>query len=90
MPTVELRIVPHDADVDGFFIPAGSFAFYRFADPDDPELVVLETDASTIQLGDEEDLERYRRTFECLWSAAFSAEETAALLRVARDDSKET
>jgi hypothetical protein len=86
---VTLRILPYDAQIDGGYIPSCSFSLYRFADPVDPEMAVLETETSDLHLGDKEDVNRYKLVFDRLWAVAFSPDETTKLLEAGRDDPDE-
>lgn len=88
-PNVTLRILPMDARVEGGYIPSCSFSLYRFADPVDPEIAVLETETSDLHIGDEESVNRYKLVFDLLWAAACSPEDTVKLLESGRDSADE-
>jgi len=90
LPTVTVRVLPFDRPIADHYLPASSFTYFRLADPVDPELVVLDTESSGLILGDKEDVSHYKRLFERLREAAFSAEESLALLMEARDDLEES
>ncbi len=89
LPAVTLRVLPYDAEIEGHYIPPCGFALFRFADPVDPELITLETETSDLHLGDEEDLDRYKASYDQMWQAAFSPEDSVSLLTAARDDQEE-
>ncbi|HEY9388379.1 MAG TPA: helix-turn-helix transcriptional regulator [Mycobacteriales bacterium] len=89
LPNVTLRVLPYNAHIDGCYIPSCSFSLYRFADPVDPEIAVLEMETSDLHLGDKEDVDRYKLIFDHLWAAALSPDETAGLLEACRDDPDE-
>ncbi|MGH4020354.1 MAG: helix-turn-helix domain-containing protein [Pseudonocardiaceae bacterium] len=80
LATVTLRVLPLDARIGDYYVPHGSFSLFRFADPDDPDIVVLETLTSDLHLGDEEDVCRYRLVFDWLAAAALPPEESVTLL----------
>lgn len=88
-PNVTVRILPMEARIDGGYIPTCSFSLYRFADPVDPEIAVLETETSDLHIGDEEGVNRYKLVFDLLWAAAFSAEDTVKVLEAGRDTPEE-
>jgi hypothetical protein len=90
LPTVTVRVLPFDRPLVGHYLPASSFTYFRLDDPVDPELVVLDTESSGLILGDKEDISHYKRLFERLREAAFSPEESLALLRAVRDDAEES
>ncbi len=80
LPSVTLRVLPFAARIGEFYLPHTAFSLYRFADPDDPEMVVLETLTSDLHLGDEEDLTRYKLIFDWLADAALTPEESVTFL----------
>ncbi len=80
LPSVTLRVLPFAARIREFYLPHTAFSLYRFADPDDPEMVVLETLTSDLHLGDEEDLARYKLVFDWLADAALTPEESVTFL----------
>ncbi|MGH3855832.1 MAG: helix-turn-helix domain-containing protein [Pseudonocardiaceae bacterium] len=79
-PTVTLRVLSLDARIGDYYVPHSSFSLYRFADPEDPDIVVLETLTSDLHLGDEEDVSRYRMLFDWLAAAALAPEESVTFL----------
>ncbi|MGH3873448.1 MAG: helix-turn-helix domain-containing protein [Pseudonocardiaceae bacterium] len=79
-PAVTLRVLPLDARIGDYYVPHTSFSLYRFADPEDPDIVVLETLTSDLHLGDEEDVSRYRLLFDWLAAAALPPEESVTFL----------
>ncbi|MGH3718234.1 MAG: helix-turn-helix domain-containing protein [Pseudonocardiaceae bacterium] len=79
-PTVTLRVLPLDARIGDYYLPHSSFSLYRFADPEDPDIVVLETLTSDLHLGDEEDVFRYRLLFDWIAAVALPPEESATFL----------
>ncbi|MGH3322688.1 MAG: helix-turn-helix domain-containing protein [Streptosporangiaceae bacterium] len=87
LPNVTLRVLPFDARVADYYVPHTSFLFFRFADPDDPEVVLLETLTSDVQLADEDDIARYRLVFDWLRAAALPPDESIAFLAALADRS---
>lgn len=89
LPNVTLRVLHFEDPVADFWVPPCAFSLYRFADPEDPEVVMLETHSSDIQLGDVEDVKPYQTAFDRLRDAALSLEESIAMIESARDDLEE-
>jgi hypothetical protein len=89
LPTVTVRMLPCDAPTAQDYIPSSAFIYYRLADPVDPELVVLDTESSSLVLSDNEDVTHFRRLFEAIRAAAFPADDTLEMLRAARNDPEE-
>ncbi|MEV0843445.1 Scr1 family TA system antitoxin-like transcriptional regulator [Actinocatenispora sera] len=57
MPNVSsVRVLLLDHPVSNFFVPHSSFGMYRFADPDDPTLVVLETVTRDVEIRDKDEI----------------------------------
>ena len=79
-PTVTLRVLPLDARIGDYYMPHSSFSLYRFADPEDPDIVVLETLTSDLHLGDDEDVSRYKLLLDWLAAAALPPEESVTFL----------
>lgn len=80
LPAVTLRVLPLQAQIGDYYVPFVSFSLFRFADPEDPDMVVLETQTSDLHLGDEEDVSRYRLLFDWLAAAALPPEESVTFL----------
>jgi hypothetical protein len=89
LPTVTVRVLPHDAPVAKFYVPTSAFVYFRLADPVDPELIVLDTESSSLVLSDNDDVTHYRRLFEAIREASFPADDSLELLRAARDNPEE-
>lgn len=80
LPSVTLRVLPLTAQIAEFYVPHTSFSLYRFTDPEDPDIVVLETLTSDLHLGDDEDVSRYRLLFDWLVAAALPPEDSVTFL----------
>ncbi|MQA25150.1 MAG: helix-turn-helix domain-containing protein [Micromonosporaceae bacterium] len=89
LPNVEVRLFPYDGHTEGHYLPLCSFSLYRFADPSDPELALLETGTSDLVLGDEEDVSRYKLIFKHLWETALDPDTTRNSLTNAWQHSEE-
>lgn len=89
LPNVTIRLLHYEDPVADYWVPPCAFSLYRFADPEDPEVVMLEAHSSDIQLGDVEDVKPYQMAFDRLRDAALSPEESIAMIEAARDDVEE-
>lgn len=81
---VTVRVLPFGAEPEHYAFPFTSFSIYEFRDPADPRIVAVETDSSDMHLGDQEDLDRYRLTFERIDAAALDPDQSARLIEGAR------
>jgi transcriptional regulator with XRE-family HTH domain len=80
LPTATLRVLPLNTQIGEYYVPHSSFSLFRFADPEDPDIVVLETVTSDLHLADEEDVSRYRLLVDWLAAAALPPEESVTFL----------
>ncbi|MBN1171133.1 MAG: helix-turn-helix domain-containing protein [Micromonosporaceae bacterium] len=80
-PHVTVRVVPLDASLPYHAAALNSFTVFHFADLDDSDLVSVETETSDVQLGDDEDVARYRVVFDRISTAALSAEASVELIQ---------
>lgn len=80
LPAVTLRVLPLDARIGDYYVPHNSFSLFRYADPEDPDIAVVETVTSDLHLGDDEDVSRYRLVFDWLAAAALPPEESVTFL----------
>ena len=76
MPNVSVRVLLLDHPVSNFFVPHSSFTMYRFTDPDDPTLVVLETVTSDVEIRDKDEIACNETVNE--WAKAASLSEDAS------------
>ncbi|WP_407676788.1 helix-turn-helix domain-containing protein [Phytohabitans aurantiacus] len=79
-PTITIRVLPHGVSLANWFVPETAFSIYRFADPDDPDTVAVETLAADMILADEPTLTRYRRVAEWLRAAALPPDDSLAII----------
>lgn len=80
LPTATLRVLPLNTQIGEYYVPHSSFSLFRFVDPEDPDIVVLETVTSDLHLADEEDVSRYRLLVDWLAAAALPPEESVTFL----------
>ncbi len=80
LPNVVVRVLTFGAATDTFLVAANTFTAYEFADPDDPEIVAIETETSDLHLGDREDVARYSLVFDKLCAAALPPDESGVFI----------
>jgi len=84
MPQVTLQALPYA--VGGHPGMSGSFAIMRFPDAGVGDVVYIETQASTLFLESDTDLERFAAIFEHLRALALPPDESVELIRgIARE-----
>lgn len=76
LPTVTLRVLPHDATIGDWYLPHTGFSIYRFADPADPETVAIEALTGDLLLDDKAEIARYAVVFDWLRAAALAPEKS--------------
>ncbi|MGA8113892.1 MAG: helix-turn-helix transcriptional regulator [Actinocatenispora sp.] len=81
LPHVSVRVLLMDRPVANFFVPHSSFSIYRFADPDDPTVVVLETLTSDVGIRDRDETEPYEVVYDWVKKASLSEESTLRMIR---------
>jgi transcriptional regulator with XRE-family HTH domain len=69
-PKVTLRVLPVDAQIEGYAIPRTSFTIYTFTDPDDPTVVAINTGTAELFLTEPADVSLYELLFDRLSKAA--------------------
>jgi transcriptional regulator with XRE-family HTH domain len=80
LSNVTLRVLLMERPVSNFFVPHSSFSLYRFADPDDPTLVVLETLTSDVDIRDPDEIAPYETVYGWLTQAALSEAATRRMI----------
>lgn len=86
LPNVTVRVAPMSHPVADFYAPHSSFSIYRFADPDDPELVTLETLTSDVHIRDEDEIAAYEKVYRWLQRATLSEEASHRLIATLAED----
>ena len=69
-PKITLRVLPVDAQIEGYAIPRTSFTIYSFADPDDPTVVAINTGTAELFLTEPADVALYELLFDRLSKGA--------------------
>lgn len=80
LPNVALRVLPLAIQLPHHTAPQNSFTIYKLTESNDPDIVHIETESSDLQLGDEEDVDRYRIVQQRITEAAMSPEESLAMI----------
>lgn len=81
MPNVTVRILPSGHPVADYYVPHTPFSIYRFADPDDPALVVVETLTSDLEIRETAELDLYETTYTWLVEASLPEGDSRTLIR---------
>jgi transcriptional regulator with XRE-family HTH domain len=63
-PKITLRVLPVDAQIEGYSIPRSSFTMYTFADPGDPTVVAINTGNADLFLTEPADVSMYEILFD--------------------------
>jgi Domain of unknown function (DUF5753) len=77
---VTVQVLPSDSVIHGFYLPQTAFSLYRFADPHDPETLMIEGLTTDLMLTGRPDLDRYTTVFRWLQDAAMTPDETLSWL----------
>lgn len=77
-PNVTLQVIPYAAGAHPGM--PGGFSLLSFPDPDDPEIVYIDSMANDLFLESEQDLRRYTATFNSLTKMALSADDSLSLI----------
>jgi transcriptional regulator with XRE-family HTH domain len=77
---VTLRVLPIDAQVDGYTVPRCAFSVYTYPDPGDPVVVAIDTVTSDLVLTDPVEVSPYEQLYNRLRDAALPVKEGLDLL----------
>jgi transcriptional regulator with XRE-family HTH domain len=80
LPNVAVQVLPNDVVIHDFYLPQTAFSLYRFADPQDPETLMIEGLTTDLMLTDRAELDRYATVFRWLQDAALTPDETLSWL----------
>lgn len=80
IPKLTLRVLPVDADIADFSVPRSAFSIYTFADPGDPDVVVVDNLTDDLVLTDKDDVRRYEELYDRLRDGALPGPESLELL----------
>lgn len=77
---VSLRVLPVNADIEGYSVPRSAFSVYTFPDPGDPSIVVADTVTDDLVHTEVDQVRRYDELFDRLHRAALSEEDSLQYL----------
>jgi transcriptional regulator with XRE-family HTH domain len=77
---IEVRVLPVDAEIEGYAVPRSAFSIYTFTDPLDPTVVAVDTITSDLVLTEEADTAMYELLYSRLREAAWSADDSLDFL----------
>lgn len=69
-PAVTVRVLPVDAQIEGYAVPRCSFSVYAYPDPGDPVVVAVDTVTSDLIVTDPAEVAAYQELYARLASAA--------------------
>lgn len=81
--TYTVQVLPSDAVIVDYAMPRSSFSIYTFEDPDDPDVVVVDTITEDLVRTEDTYIRRYLDLFAGVQDAAMSVDESADLLMAA-------
>lgn len=82
-PKITVRVLPVSAQIEGHVMPRSAFSLYTYPDPQDPQVVAVDTvttDLVLSSLTEDEQVKRYLTLYERLRRAALSPPESMSLL----------
>jgi transcriptional regulator with XRE-family HTH domain len=82
---ITIRVLPVDAEIADYNVPATSFTAFSYPNPGDPTVVGIETVVSNVVLTDSAEVEPHSRMFDNLSTAALSVEQSQEFLRQAAE-----
>lgn len=85
-PKITLRVLPVNADIEGYSLPRSAFSIYSFTDPGDPTIVAVDTVTDDLLLHEGDGVKRYEELFDRLRNAALSVPESLLVLAGAAND----
>ncbi|WP_433472814.1 helix-turn-helix domain-containing protein [Spirillospora sp. CA-142024] len=77
---ITVRVLMHNAQLPGGFLPQSSFYLYAFAEPGDPPMAVVDTVTTDLILTQRREVVRYTGMYDRLRKAALSPEDSIAFL----------
>jgi transcriptional regulator with XRE-family HTH domain len=79
-PKVTLRVLPVEAIVAAYNLPRSTFSLYTFADPDDPDVVVVDTAIDDFVFTELDPVKRYDELYAQLRDAAWDVDTSLQFL----------
>lgn len=82
-PKITVRVLPVSAQIEGHVMPRSAFSLYTYPDPQDPQVVAVDTvttDLVLSSLTEDAQVKRYLTLYERLRRAALSPPESMSLL----------
>ncbi|WP_203872245.1 helix-turn-helix domain-containing protein [Planomonospora parontospora] len=77
---ITVRVLPVEADIEGYAFVPSTFSIYRYADPGDPVVVGVEAVTSDVVLTDSEDVTPYLQMYDRLRAAALPESDSLHLI----------
>lgn len=83
---ITIRVLPLTASINGFAVPRSAFSVYRYPDPEDPVVVVVDTTTSDLVLTDAAQVNHYLDLYRRLREAATAPADSLDFLAMAAED----
>ncbi|TDC75077.1 helix-turn-helix transcriptional regulator [Actinomadura sp. 7K507] len=88
---INIHVLLHDARISGGLLPKASFYLYKFLEPGDPPMAVIETVSTDLVLTQRREVTQYTGMYDRLREAALSREDSIVFLeRVANRLTEQT
>ncbi|MGI8329113.1 helix-turn-helix domain-containing protein [Actinomadura scrupuli] len=84
-PRITVRVLPVEALIAGHTVPRCSFSLYTYADPEDPQVVAIDTVTSDLVLTEEEEVNPYIALYGRLQEASLPAADSLRLITETAD-----
>lgn len=79
-PRITARVLPVEAEIEGYSVPRSAFSIYTFTDPGDPTVVAVDTVTDDLVLTEGDDVKRYDELYDRLRHAALPTQESLELM----------
>ncbi|GAA3951568.1 helix-turn-helix transcriptional regulator [Actinomadura viridis] len=77
---ITLRVLPHDVPIPGGLLPKSAFFLFRFPDPIDPPITIVDTVTTDLVLTEQREVARYSGHYVRLREAALTTTDSLTLL----------
>ena len=74
-PKITVRVLPVEAEIEGYSVPRSAFSIYTFNDPGDPTIVTVDTVTDDLVLFESDDVKRYDELYDRLRAAALPVQQ---------------
>jgi len=89
-PHIKIRVLPFTARIAAQLVPRSAFSVYRYPDPDDPQIVAVDTITSDLVLTDTRQVDHYQGLYQRLCDAALRSAQSLDFLAMVAQELLET